>query len=70
MTQVKPEINRKGRSKESNKLSTTLELLENAIRDWDGIVIETSEKSKPTELTIKTQGLLKQLRQQIDELSG
>ena len=66
MTQVKPEINRKGRSKE---LSSTLELLENAIRDWDGIVIDPLEKKKPKDITNIAQGLLKQLRQQIDELS-
>jgi chemotaxis regulatin CheY-phosphate phosphatase CheZ len=64
---LKTEINRKGRSKE---LSSTLELLENAIRDWDGIVIDPLETNKPKELTQRTQGLLKQLRQQIDELSG
>lgn len=66
MTQVKAEINKKTRSK---KLSSTLELLENAIRDWDGIVIETSETKKTNDLTNRTQGLLKRLRQQIDEFS-
>lgn len=66
MTHAKPEINKKGRSKE---LSTALELLENAIRDWDGIVVESPESKKTTDLSIRAQGLLKKLRAQIDEFS-
>ena len=54
----------------SKELKSTLSQLESAIRDWEGIIVETPTKDTASqELAQRTQGILKKLKQQLDELS-